>query len=114
MPQPRRRRRAARPQQLHSMESLATGQQAAVTPPGAVWKWRTFPVYFAFALGSFLGVYAGLLSAWFNDEGQTWLATSVFIAVAIMLGLGLSRLTTRWLITRRWIRAREQQRRPAR
>jgi hypothetical protein len=90
------------------MESLASGQPAPASTPSLGWKWRTFPVYFAFALGSFLGVYAGILSAWLNDEGESWLATSIFIAVAIMMGLGLSRLTTRWLVTRRWIRTRQQ------
>jgi hypothetical protein len=84
-------------------------QQAGARAAGpAPWKWRTFPVYFAFALGAFLGLYMGILSEWARREGADWIQTALFVAVAIMLGLGLSRLTTRWLIRRRLIRARQR------
>lgn len=63
-------------------------------------------MYFAFSLGAFIGVYAGVLSAWLSDEGESWMATSVFIVVAALLGLGLSRITSRWLVSRRFARAR--------
>lgn len=98
----RRRRRAAG----------AAGEGAPVAPASAAqrvvrplpeWRWRTFPVYFAFSLGSFVGLYLGLIVA---ATGEGWLVTAVFVAVAVMLGLGLSRLTTRWVVGRRWARAR--------
>jgi glycerol-3-phosphate acyltransferase PlsY len=75
-----------------------------VLRPLPEWKWRTFPVYFAFSLGAFVGLYLGLIAA----AGPAWLGTAVFITVAILLGLGLSRLTTRWLVTREWMRRREK------
>ncbi len=77
--------------------------------PGANWNWRTFPVYFAFALGMFVGLYLGLLAYAADEGGDGWFTTGIFIAVAIMLGLGLSRITTNWLVRRRFIKARGQQ-----
>ena len=67
-------------------------------------QWRTFPVYFAFALGAFIGLELGLLSANLPE----FYALSISVGLAIMLGLGLSRLTTRWLLQRRLIKARKQ------
>jgi len=89
------------------------GAGAAPSPGGGVaeravrplpeWKWRTFPVYFAFSLGAFIGLYLGLIVA---ATGNDWAGTAVFVTVALMLGLGLSRLTTRWLVTRRFMQRR--------
>ncbi len=82
--------------------------QAQQRGPGANWNWRTFPVYFAFSLGAFLGLYLGIIASALEREGQTWVSTGIFIAIAIMLGLGLSRLTTNWLANRRFIKARQK------
>ena len=83
---------------------MAPGAVERVLRPLPEWKWRTFPVYFAFSLGAFVGLYLGLIAA----AGPAWLGTAVFITVAILLGLGLSRLTTRWLVTKELMRRREK------
>jgi hypothetical protein len=100
----RRRRRRSRGQATGG----ATEQQPQARGAGAQWNWRTFPVYFGFSLGMFIGLYMGLIAGELSREGNTWMSTGIFIAVAIMLGLGLSRLTTNWLVNRRFIKARER------
>lgn len=88
------------------MESLATGQ-----PPKPMdWKWRTFPVYFALALGLFAGFYIGMLSEFARQEGNSTPNLVATLVIALMLGLGLSRLTTKWLVTRRIVKPRPQRR----
>lgn len=106
MPSVKRRGRRKRKVEGTGQPSAHPHQTAAerVLRPLPDWKWRTFPVYFAFALGAFVGLYLGLIAA----AGPAWLGTAVFVTVAIMLGLGLSRLTTRWLVTRDWMRRREK------
>lgn len=101
------------PPRRRSRRSRGAGQQAAgdgvATQPGgtqhrqrgANWTWRTFPVYFGFSLGIFIGLYLGLWAAWLEREGNDVLYLGIFVTVAIMLGLGLSRLTTNWLVKRR-------------
>ena len=64
------------------------------------WKWRTFPVYFAFAIGGFLGMYSGIIIAQANDATQA----IGFAFWAIILGFGLSRFTSMWLLSRGWTR----------
>ena len=72
-------------------------------PAQPVWKWKTFPVYFAFSLGAFFGLYAGLAVA--KNPDLLLVVSTVF---ALMLGLGFSRVTSRWLIRRRIIKPRVQ------
>jgi hypothetical protein len=84
------------------------GAQAATAPvpkplPLPEWKWRTFPVFFAFALGGFLGLYMGL---WASLSDTGFLIASVVWAV--LLGAGFSRLSTRWILSRRWNRAQQR------
>ncbi len=81
----------------------SSGVAERASRPLPEWKWRTFPVYFAFSLGAFIGLYLGLIVA---AIGNGWAGTAVFVTVALMLGLGLSRLTTRWLLTRRFMQRR--------
>lgn len=66
------------------------------------WHWRTFPVYFAFALGGFVGLYMAIIAQAASDEGNDigWLLAFGFWA--ILLGFGLSRITSRWLISHNW------------
>lgn len=104
MPSQKRRGRRRRRSEVPSSPSVSTGVVERVTRPLPEWRWRTFPVYFAFALGAFIGLYLGILAA----AGPAWLGTAVFVTVAIMLGLGLSRLTTRWLVTRNWMQRRSK------
>ena len=66
------------------------------------WRWRTFPVFFALAAGMFLGLQLGVVVS----AASSTVSIVVFIAVAVVLGLALSRLTTRWLIEHRWIKPR--------
>ena len=106
---PTRRKRTRRDRGERSEQPQAAAQSGGSNqpaPPGPIWKWRTFPVYFAFALGAFIGLYAGILGSALQDEGEGWFLTATFIGVAIMLGLGFSRLSTRWLMDRNWIKPR--------
>ena len=106
---PARRKRTRRDRSERGEQPTAGAPASGASqpaPPGPIWRWRTFPVYFAFALGSFIGLYVGILGSALQDEGQGWFLTSAFIGVAIMLGLGFSRLSTRWLMGRNWIKPR--------
>jgi hypothetical protein len=62
------------------------------------WQWRTFPVYFAFSLGGFLGLYMGLIASATSETVQL----VFFMVWAILLGFGFSRITSRWMISRNW------------
>lgn len=72
--------------------------------PMPAWRWRTFPVYMAFAVGGFLGLYMGLLAG--ATGGDSVFTMVVFVFWALLLGFGLSRLVSRWMISRGWSRAR--------
>ncbi|MBA4180958.1 MAG: hypothetical protein C0506_10255 [Anaerolinea sp.] len=72
------------------------------------WKWRTFPVYFGFALGGFVGLYFGVIVAGVDNSAFT---TVVFIGFALLLGFGLSRISTRFLISRQWVKPRPRRKR---
>ena len=85
----------------------AEGQRSAAMP--TPWKWRTFPVFFAFALGLFIGVYAGFIAGVLKDENDT-VSLVVFVIAALFLGFGFSRLTTRFMIERRWVKPRTRRR----
>jgi hypothetical protein len=103
----RRRTRRDRGERSDAAQPEAQASQSGQPrPTGPVWRWRTFPVYFAFSLGIFIGLYVGLLGSWMQDEREGWFLTAAFIGVAIMLGLGFSRLSTRWLMDRNWIKPR--------
>jgi hypothetical protein len=65
------------------------------------WNWRTFPVYFAFAVGGFIGLYMGLIAG-ATENGA--LTAVVFGIWAVLLGFGLSRFTSMWLLSRGWTR----------
>ncbi len=94
----RRRRRG------HQGAPQAGAPSAPAAPrplPLPEWKWRTFPVYFAFALGGFVGLYMGLIAG--ASEGTAWF-TFFSIFWAVLLGAGFSRLSTRWILSRRWTR----------
>ena len=72
------------------------------------WKWRTFPVYFGFSMGGFIGLYLGVIVAGVDNSKFT---TVVFVAFALLLGFGLSRVSTRFLISRQWVKPRVRTRR---
>lgn len=79
-----------------------------VPPPLPEWKWRTFPVYFGFAIGAFIGLYFGVIVA---SAGNSAFTMVVFIGFALLLGFGLSRISTRFLISRRWVKPRPRKKR---
>lgn len=67
------------------------------------WHWRTFPVYFAFSVGGFFGLYMGIIAeAWQNST----VLTICFGFWAILVGFGFSRLTSRWMMSKGWARPR--------
>lgn len=72
---------------------------ANATVPMPKWHWRTFPVYFAFAVGGFIGLYTALLAE-ATSNSNVWLV--VFGFWAVLLGFGFSRITSRWLIGHNW------------
>lgn len=104
----RRRTRRERPHGAQPVPIRAEPQRAA---PGALpeWKWRTFPVYFALSLGLFIGIYIGFLTGLVADTNSTP-SVVAFVVAALFLGFGLSRLTSRFMITRRWIKPRAKRR----
>lgn len=69
-----------------------------------VWRWRTFPVFMAFAVGGFLGLYMGILAG--ATGGDSTFTLAVFVFWALLLGFGLSRLVSTWMISHGWSRTR--------
>jgi hypothetical protein len=67
------------------------------------WDWRTFPVYFAFSLGGFIGLYMGLIA---GSTANNTVSLVVFTVWAILLGFGFSRITSRWMMSHNWGRRR--------
>lgn len=102
-----------RPRRPHSA-AHAPGQPASPLQARSVggrslpeWRWRTFPVYFAFSLGAFIAAYVGVLAGIAEEKsGNETPVLVLFVSVALLLGFGMSRITTRWLLTRRFSRAR--------
>ncbi|MBI5947712.1 MAG: hypothetical protein HY875_06215 [Chloroflexi bacterium] len=102
-----KRRERKTPRAAHAPAAAGSTQPQAGLPPLPPWHWRTFPVYFAGALGLFLGVYAGYLVGFVHAETGNGTPTLVlFVTAALLLGFGLSRLTSRLMITRRWVKPR--------
>ena len=115
----RQRRRRAR-EYARDVEPAVDEQAPAAAPVAAKatgptplpdWNWRTFPVFFALSIGLFLGVYLGVLVNEVNDSGNGWPMLVAFLGVAILVGLGLSRLTTRWMMSRNWVKPKPQKKR---
>ncbi len=96
----------------------AVQAQAAPTPvmpgyeplPMPKWHWRTFPVYFAFSVGGFLGLYMGLIA---GATGNGTVQLVFFVTWALLLGFGFSRITSRWMMSRSWGQRRFAQQRKA-
>ena len=71
--------------------------------PMPTWRWRTLPVFFMFSVGAMIGLQIGLIA---GDTQNTGLFLGATTAIALMLGLGFSRLATRFLLSRQWIKPR--------
>ncbi len=100
----RQRHPEAHPSPVASHETPAV-QRALLPLPQ--WRWRTFPVFFALSFGIFIGVYLGWFAGYIAaDTGNQTMTTVVFIIAAIFLGASLSRLTTRFMLSRNWIKPR--------
>ncbi len=89
---------------------LVAPRAAPPVPPALAplpaWKWRTFPVYFAFSLALFIGVYAGMVAYEVNNDGNSNVALVVLGVPAVMLGLGFSRMMLRVMMARGVIKPR--------
>ena len=100
----RRRRRRGRGTQESGGETAAPKQQAT-PPPLAEWRWRTMPVFIALSAGLFVGLYLGIII-----PGTGIVATVVFLAVAGMLGISVSRYVMRLLMQRGIIKPQAKRR----
>ena len=77
----------------------------ATPPPLAEWRWRTMPVFIALSAGLFVGLYLGIII-----PGTGIVATVVFLAVAGMLGISVSRYVMRLLMQRGIIKPQAKRR----
>ena len=111
------RKRAPRTRNKAAAGSSATATAEVASPakgssgryiepkPMPDWKWKTFPVFFALAIGGFIGLYMGIVVQALNNPG---VSTFVFVAFALPLGFGFSKLSTRWVLSRRIVKLREK------
>ena len=99
----RRRRRRIRGSSEGGGETV-TKQQAA-PPPLPEWKWRTMPVFIALSAGLFVGLYLGMVAT-----GTGIAATVIFLIVAGMLGISVSRYVMRLLMQRGIIKPQAKRR----
>jgi hypothetical protein len=58
-------------------------------------------VYFMFSVGGFVGLYMGLVA---GATGNANLSMVFFATWAVLLGFGISRLTSQWMVSRGWNR----------
>ncbi|MCK9519417.1 MAG: hypothetical protein M0R74_10420 [Dehalococcoidia bacterium] len=74
--------------------------------PMPEWRWRTFPVFFALAVGLFLGTWGGVAAGIVasGEDGNSLPMNLLFIFSAVIMGLALSRFMTRWMISRQWVK----------
>lgn len=86
----------------------AKKNEASGVLPMPEWHWRTMPVFFAFSLGGFIGLELGIIAGSVDNNGITFAALTVF---ALMFGLAFSRVMTRFLLSRRWIKPRTRKKR---
>ena len=99
----RRRRRRIRGSTEGGAE--AAPKQPAAPPPLAEWRWRTMPVFIALSVGLFVGLYLGIAV-----QGSGIVATIVFLVVAGMLGISVSRYVMRLLMQRGIIKPQAKRR----
>ncbi len=88
----RRRRRRRRGGGGEASAAGPAGQEAVTKPAVPDWQWRTFPVFFAFALGMLV---MGLV------VGSPTLGVVFFFAALGGVAFGLAHIVTRTVIARR-------------
>lgn len=98
------KRRSRRSRDRRRSDDSGQPQMPPRIAPLPEWQWRTFPVFFAFVLGGFIGVYTGLIAA---SASQT-VQSVVFILFSSLMGFGLARLGTQWMKRRQVIKPRER------
>ena len=99
----RRRRRRIRGGTESGGDAAAKQQPAA--PPLPEWRWRTMPVFIALSFGLFVGLYLGMVAT-----GTGIAATVIFLIVAGMLGISVSRYVMRLLMQRGIIKPQTRRR----
>lgn len=112
----RRRRVSARTAEEAAAPARSEADtRAATTLPGVVplpsWKWRTFPVFMALAIGLFAGVWIGVPAGIASENGNGIGVTILYLGTAVLLGAALSRLTVRWMQSRSWVKPRPARKR---
>jgi len=107
----RARRRRDNEPAVQPAQPASRNERPPSVPPLPQWNWRTFPVYFAFSLGLFAGVYLGLIGSWLEREGNGTFFLIVSVAASILLGFGLSRVAVRWMVQRNWVKPRPARKR---
>lgn len=100
-----KRRRPRRPGSTSHVLSTSPAQLSPAGNAQPDWKWFTVPVFFAFGLGGFLGVYAGMVVQASENDSAFLVVTSVF---AVLLGAALSRIVVRYMVGHRWVKPREK------
>jgi hypothetical protein len=107
----KRRQRRAREQAVTptatGAPSAAPGPVAAARPALPDWKWKTFPVYFAFWLGALIFLELGIIA---GATGGSTFSTVVSAVVALFLGFGVARFVVTWMMSRNWVKPRPKRR----
>jgi hypothetical protein len=94
---------AAQLQQQHR----PSGPTPFVPTPLPDWRWMTVPVFLAFAVGGFIGLELGVVAGSTNNGRLTMAVAVIF---ALVLGLAFSRIVTRLMISKQWIKPRPRSR----
>ncbi len=90
--------------------ATTTTASGRVVPVFAPWNWRTFPVYFALTGGLFFGIYLGMFAAIIaQDSGSDTALTVMLVGAALAFGFALSRMVSRFMVTRGLFRTRTRQ-----
>ena len=86
-------------------DATPAARRQAAPPQLAEWKWRTMPVFIALSVGLFVGLYLGIFV-----QGTGIMATIIFLVVAGMLGISVSRFVMRLLMQRGIIKPQPRRR----
>lgn len=99
----RNRSNASAPAAAQASVERANARLPFELQPMPEWKWATLPVFFMFSLGLMIGLQVGVIAGYADSSGLFLGASAI---IALMLALGFSRLMTRFLLSRNWIKPR--------